>query len=101
MEANKTTNETATPVSSTGQGESRNGRRGRWEMNSDNVRYFLPKPGSSASKPELGQEMTDEGGTLVEAFKSGQVFYTLVAWKATTKINGGRPEIVKQVMPRS
>ena len=100
MEANKTTNETAAPGSSTVPGERRNGRRGRWDMNSDNVRYFLPKPGSSPSKPELGQEMTDEGGTLVEAFKSGQVFYTVVAWKAVPKMNGGRPEIVKQVMPR-
>jgi len=82
----------------------RNGRgerRRRWEMTSDNVRYFLPKPGSSAEKPELGQEMNNEGEALVQAFKSGQVFYTLVAWKAVPEITGNEPKIVKQALNKS
>jgi hypothetical protein len=79
----------------------RNGRRRRWEMTSENVRYFLPKPGSSGEKPELGQEMASEGEALVQAFKSGQVFYTLVAWKAVPEINGNEPKIVKQALSRS
>jgi hypothetical protein len=79
----------------------RNGRRRRWEMTSENVRYFLPKPDSSGEKPELGQEMASEGEALVQAFKSGQVFYTLVAWKAVPEINGNEPKIVKQALSRS
>ena len=51
-------------------------------MTSETVRYFLLKSGSSSEKPELGQEMTNEGEALVQAFKSGQIFYTVVAWKA-------------------
>jgi len=90
MDGTKTTNDTA-----------RNGRRRRWEMTSENVRYFLPKPSSSSEKPELGQEMTNEGEALVEAFKSGQVFYTVVAWKAAPEINGNEPKIVKQALSRS
>jgi len=90
MDGTKATNDT-----------SRNGRRRRWEMTSENVRYFLPKPGSSSEKPELGQEMTNEGEALVEAFKSGQVFYTVVAWKAAPEINGNEPKIVKQALSRS
>ena len=79
----------------------KNGRRRRSEMISENVRYFLPKSGSTSEKPELGQEMTNEGEALVQAFKSGQVFYTVVAWKAVPQINGNEPKIVKQALSRS
>jgi len=96
MDGTRTANETATETS-----PGKNGRRRRWEMTSENVRYFLPKSGSSSEKPELGQEMTGEGEALVQAFKSGQVFYTVVAWKAVSEINGNEPKIVKQALSRS
>ena len=95
MDGTKTGNDLAAGTSE------RNGRRRRWEMTSENVRYFLPKSGSSSEKPELGQEMASEGEALVQAFKSGQVFYTLVAWKAVPEINGNEPKIVKQALTRS
>lgn len=63
-----------------------------------NLRYFLIKPGSSPAKPELGQEMASEGEALIEAFRSGQPFYTVTAWKAVPEVNGGNPVIVKQVV---
>jgi hypothetical protein len=94
MDGTKTANDGAA-------GATERNRRRRWEMTSDNVRYFLPKPGSSGEKPELGQEMTSEGEALVQAFKSGQMFYTLVAWKAVPEINGNEPKIVKQALSRS
>ncbi len=78
-----------------------NGRRRRWEMTSENVRYFLPKTGTSSERPELGQEMKSEGEVLVQAFRSGQVFYTLVAWKAVPEVDGNEPRIVKQALTRS
>jgi hypothetical protein len=70
-------------------------------MTTENVRYFLPKQGSTGDKPELGQEMSNEGEVLVQAFKSGQVFYTVVAWKAVPEINGNEPKIVKQALSRT
>lgn len=79
----------------------RTGRRRRWEMTSDNVRYFLPKSESSDEQPELGQEMPTEGEALVQAFKSGQIFYTLVAWRAIPDISGSEPKIVKQALSRT
>jgi hypothetical protein len=79
----------------------RNGRRRRSEMTGENIRYFLPKSGASSERPELGQEMASEGEALVQAFKSGQVFYTVVAWKAVPEINGNEPKIVKQALTRS
>ena len=94
MDGTKTANDTAP-------GTERNGRRRRWEMTSENVRYFLPNAGGSSDKPVLGQEMASEGEALVQAFKSGQVFYTLVAWKAVPEINGNEPKIVKQALSRS
>jgi hypothetical protein len=78
----------------------RNGRRRRWEVAGDNLRYFLPKSGSSSDCPELGEEMTTEGEALVQAFKSGQLFYTVVAWMAVPEINGNEPRIVKQAVTR-
>lgn len=66
------------------------------------VRYFLPKPGSSQATPELGQEVASEGEALIHAFRSGQTFYALTAWKAVPEVNsGGSPVIVKQaVVPK-
>lgn len=95
MDGSKTANDTAAGTAE------RNGRRRRWEMTSENGRYFLPKSGSSGDKPELGQEMASEGEALVQAFKSGQVFYTVVAWRAVPEINGNEPKIVKQALTRS
>ena len=57
----------------------------------------MPKPGSSVTAPELGQEVASEGEALIQAFKSGQAFYSLAAWKAVPEVDGGgRPVIVKQ-----
>ena len=74
-------------------------RRRRRKGGDPNLRYFLPKPGSSPAKPELGQEIASEGEALIEGFKSGQPFYTLTAWKAVPEVNGGgNPVIVKQAV---
>jgi hypothetical protein len=76
--------------------------RRRRNGNDANLRYFLVKPGSSPAKPELGQEMASEGEALIEAFKTGQPFYTVTAWKAVPEVNGGgNPVIVKQAVARN
>jgi hypothetical protein len=76
-----------------------NARRRHRNGGDPNLRYFLPKSGSSPAKPELGQEMASEGEALIEAFKNGQPFYTLTAWKAVPEVNGGgSPVIVKQAV---
>ena len=75
-----------------------NAPRRRRNGNDANLRYFLMKPGSSPAKPELGQEMASEGEALIEAFRSGQPFYTVTAWKAVPEVNGGSPVIVKQAI---
>ncbi len=100
MESVKAPLTTSTPPQPSADRNGSSGRRRRWEMTSDNVRYFLAKAGSSPDKPELGQEMASEGDALVKAFKDGGVFYTLVAWSATTQISGNEPKIVKQAMKR-
>jgi hypothetical protein len=76
-------------------------RRGRPRAaGGERVRYFLPKSGSSPDKPELGQEVASEGEALVEAFKSGQLFYCVIAWKAVPKMEGNEAKIVKQSVSR-
>jgi hypothetical protein len=76
-------------------------RRKKRGSEDGNLRYFLPRTGSSPAKPELGQEMASEGEALIEAFKSGQPFYTLTAWKAVPEVNGGNPVIVRQAIART
>ena len=74
-------------------------RRKRRSGTDAGVRYFLPKPGSSQATPELGQEVASQGEALIQAFRSGQPFYTLTAWKAVPEVNGGgSPMIVKQAV---
>ena len=99
MDGPKTTPEATAPAAAgrNGRGE----RRRRWEMTPANVRYFLPKSGTTIERPELGREMPGEGEALVEAFRTGQVMYTLVAWKAVPEMDDGAPKIVKQALNRS
>jgi len=74
-------------------------RRKRRNNGDAGVRYFMPKAGSSPATPELGQEVASEGEALIQAFRSGQMFYTLTAWKAVPEVNsGGSPVIVKQAV---
>ena len=92
----KTTEATERPAGAKSEGASASRRRRN--ANDVNLRYFLVKPGSSPAKPELGQEMASEGEALIEAFKSGQPFYTVTAWKAVPEVKGGNPVIVKQAI---
>jgi hypothetical protein len=96
MEGERTTEETERPAAAktASAATSRRRRNG----NDADPRYFLMKPGSSPTKPELGQEMASEGEALIEAFRAGQPFYTLTAWKAVPEVNGGSPVIVKQAV---
>ena len=100
MEATKSTAETPSTTPSAQNTRPAAGRRRR-EMSSASVRYFLPKTGSSLDKPELGRELTNEGEALVEAFRTGQFMYTLVAWKAVPELAEDGPRIMKQAMDRS
>ena len=92
----KTSDSSAVPATTSVGGA--NTRRRHRNGSDSNLRYFLPKSGSSPAKPELGQEMASEGEALIEAFKNGQPFYTLTAWKAVPEVNGGNPVIVKQAV---
>jgi hypothetical protein len=76
-----------------------NARRRHRSGSDPNLRYFLPKSGSSPAKPELGLEMASEGEALIEALKSGQTFFTVAVWKSVPEVNGGgNPVIVKQAV---
>ena len=96
MEGKGTIDAAERPAAATGEGAST--PRRRRNGNGANPRYFLIKPGSSPAKPELGQEVASEGEALIEAFKTGQPFYTVTAWKAVPEVNGGNPVIVKQAV---
>ncbi len=90
-------NNSAEPVSRSVGGT--NARRRHRNGSDPNLRYFLHTSGSSPAKPELGQEMANEGEALIEALKSGQTFFTVAVWKSVPEVNGGgSPVIVKQAV---
>ena len=70
-------------------------------MGAGDVRYFLPKPGSTKDKPELGQELPNEKEALMKSFQASQIFYTVVAWNAVPDINGDEARIVKEAVKRA
>lgn len=76
------------------------GRRRRWPMAAGDVRFFLPKQGSSPDRPELGEEISTEKATLMKAFQQGEVFYTLVTWDAVPDAEGDEARIVKRAFKR-
>ncbi len=93
----KTLDSSAAPATASVGGA--NTRRRHRNGSDPNLRYFLPKSGSSPAKPELGQEMANEGEALIEALKSGQTFFTVAVWKSVPEVNGGgNPVIVKQAV---
>jgi hypothetical protein len=76
-------------------------RRRRPNASDASLRYFLQGTESSPAAPELGKEVPSEGEALIQAFKAGQLFYTLASWKAVPELNGGgSPVIVKQAVAR-
>jgi hypothetical protein len=95
MEGKGTTEVMERPAAARSEGSAPRRRR---TGNDANLRYFLVKPGSSPAKPELGQEVASEGEALIEAFRSGQPFYTVTVWKAVPEVNGGSPVIIKQAI---
>ena len=77
------------------------GRRRRWPMAAGDVRFFLPKEGSSPDRPELGDEIVTEKDALMKAFQKGKVFYTLVTWDAVPDAEGDEARIVKKAFKRN
>lgn len=75
MDTTKTTT-IAPPALGAGQsGTQKNGRgerKKRWDMTPADVRFFLPKSGTTAEKPELGRELQSEGEALVEPTSRGK-----------------------------
>jgi len=95
MEGAKTTNET-NPQN--GAGKKGRSERRRHADAAAGLRYYLPKSGTSAERPELGRELASEGEALVEAFRKGLPIFTLAAWEAVVEMNGGEPKIVKRAL---
>jgi hypothetical protein len=75
-------------------------RRSR-QQSEEVARYFLAKDGSSATKPELGEEASSEGEALIKAFQSKSgIVYVLHAYKAEAEMQGGSPILVKKPLQK-
>ena len=87
--------ETEAPVpASTNGTKNRPGPKPRKSSNDELVRYFLAKPGSSPSKPELGEEFNSEAEAQIQAFRAQQPYYVLSAFEVDADMKGERPTLV-------
>jgi len=76
------------------------GRKSRQPIG-EAVRFFLAKEGSNSAKPELGDEVSNEGEALIKAFQSKTgVLYVLHAYKADAEMQGGSPILVKRPLQK-
>jgi hypothetical protein len=88
-----------TPQQVPAAGKGRRVRKGR--VQEETARYFLAKDGSSAQRPELGEEAPTESEALIKAFqqKAG-VIYVVTAFRAEAEIQGGNPVLVKRPLTK-
>jgi hypothetical protein len=59
-------------------------------------RFFLAKKEASGGSPALGQEFTQEGEAMVEAFRTGGTYYRIEEFKPVADFASGMPALKKE-----
>jgi len=63
-------------------------------------RFFLAKPGSSGSAPELGREFSGEPEAIVESLKTGLNYFVVSEWRGVADFSGKKPQLGREAMPK-
>lgn len=73
-------------------------RRNRKETGERPVveRFFLAAPNASGDAPTLGREIANEGEAIVEAFKAGVNFFTVLEFRPRAEICSSRDPVLKK-----
>jgi len=59
-------------------------------------RFFLAKPGSSGSVPELGKELPGEPQAMGESFKTGLNYFVVSEWRGVADFSGKKPRLGRE-----
>ena len=59
-------------------------------------RFFLAKPGSNGSVPELGKELSAEAQAMGESFKTGLNYFVVSEWRGVADFSGKKPQLERE-----
>lgn len=62
-------------------------------------RFFLAKPGTSNSVPELSKEFTAEAEAMVESLKTGLSYFVVSEWRGIADFSGRKPQLGREAVP--
>lgn len=61
-------------------------------------RFFLAKPGSNNSVPELSKEFSAEAEAMVESLKTGLSYFVVSEWRGTADFSGRKPQLGREAV---
>lgn len=61
-------------------------------------RFFLAKPGSNNSVPELSQEFSAEAEAMVESLKTGLSYFVVSEWRGIADFSGRKPQLGREAV---
>jgi hypothetical protein len=64
-------------------------------------RFFLAKPGSGGTLPELDKEFATEPEAIVESLKTGRSYFTVSEWRGMADFSGRKPQLRKELVSRA
>ena len=62
-------------------------------------RFFLAKPGSNNSVPELSKEFSAEAEAMVESLKTGLSYFVVSEWRGIADFSGRKPQLGREAVP--
>ena len=62
-------------------------------------RFFLAKPGTNNSVPELSKEFTAEAEAMVESLKTGLSYFVVSEWRGIADFSGRKPQLGREAVP--
>ena len=64
-------------------------------------RFFLARPGSSGTVPELDREFATEPEAIVESLKTGRTYFTVSEWRGIADFSGRKPQLRREPVSRA
>ena len=61
-------------------------------------RFFLAKPESNNSIPEMSKEFSAEAEAMVESLKTGLTYFVVSEWRAIADFSGRKPQLGREAV---
>ena len=71
------------------------------ESEAQGQRFFLAKPGSGSTAPELDKEFQSEAEAIVDSLKTGRTYFTVSEWRGVADFSGRKPQLRRELVSRA